>query len=257
MPLTAFNDLARRAFIDVALNEMSIPGRRPSVARAALLTGLTRKDVQRVIDAPAPPDDQVAHGHNRAARVVTGWLRDVKFRDDSGEPLPLPLDDGPISFAALVRRYSGDVTPRAVLDELERVGTVERRPDGLLRLRERGYIPRASDIGKLHILGTDVSLLIGTIDHNLHGGGQPPRFQRKVMYDNLPREVVEEFRALVAQHGQHLLERIDLLLARHDRDVNPMSRGTGRIRLGVGVFSFEEDLGVSPDPDKASAGGRS
>ena len=41
-------------------------------------------------------------------------------------------------------------------------------------------------LGGLHILGTDVASLVETIDHNLQHGAADPRFQRKVMYDNLP-----------------------------------------------------------------------
>src|SRR5882762_9289851 len=74
----AFMELAKHAYVDVALNEFAIPGRKPSVSRAALLTGLTRKDVQRVVDEGGAGDETVLQ-ENRAARVVAGWLRDHDF----------------------------------------------------------------------------------------------------------------------------------------------------------------------------------
>lgn len=241
MPLAAFVELAKRAYVDVAFREFAIPGRKATVSRAALLTGLTRKEVQRLIDLPEVADDGLTAPHNRAARVVAGWVRDTEFHGSDGQPQPLPLD-GPASFSELVRRYSGDVPPRAVLDELLRVGTVERSEDGRIALLTRAYIPRASDTGKIAILGADVSYLISTIDHNLQEAGGPPRFQRKVMYDNLPIEAMDEFRALASRQSQELIELLDAWLARHDRDVNPSVRGTGRMRAGVGAFAFEENL---------------
>jgi hypothetical protein len=66
--------------------------------------------------------------YNRATRVLTGWARDADFLDRRGQPRPLEVD-GAASFAVLVKRYSGDMPARAVLDELVRVGAVERLDD--------------------------------------------------------------------------------------------------------------------------------
>src|SRR5262249_50683733 len=114
--------------------------------------------------------------------------------------------------------------------------------DGNIRLLGRVYIPRSSDIGKINILGADVAYLIDTIDHNMQDGTDGPRFQRKVMYDNLPQEALVEFRALAAKQAQELLEHMDAWLARRDRDANPSVQGSGGVRAGLGVFCFEEDL---------------
>jgi hypothetical protein len=154
----------------------------------------------------------------------------------------LPFDGGNKSFSELVRLYSGDVPPRAVLDELQRVGAVERVDSGKIQLLTRVYIPRVSDREKLQILGSDVADLIATIDNNLQPDRHRPRFQRKVMYDNLPSEAVEKFRELSAAESQELIERMDAWLSRHDRDVNPLVHGSGRVRAGIGIFYFEEDL---------------
>jgi hypothetical protein len=248
MPLPMFVELAKRAYVNIALREFVIPGRRPSMSRAALLTGLTRKEVQRLADAP----EELAGGgyptHNRAARVVAGWVRDGDFHAPDGEPRELEMDAGAASFTGLVRRYGGDVPPRAVLDELMRVGAVVRTAGNRLRLNARVYIPRASEIGKLMILGADVSYLINTIDHNLQEDARAPRFQRKVMYDNVPIEAMDEFRRLTERHAQEVIELLDAWLARHDRDVNPAVRGSGRVRAGVGIFAFEETLEAGQPP---------
>ena len=242
MPLRTFVELAKRAYVNLALREFAIPGRKPSISRAAILTGLTRKEVQRLAGAPEELAGESYAAHSRAARIVAGWVRDADFQASGGEPRELEMDEGAASFAALVRRYGGDVPPRAVLDELMRVGAVVRTTENRVRLNARVYIPRASEVSKLMILGADVSYLINTIDHNLQDSGRTPRFQRKVMYDNVPIEAMEEFRKLTERHAQELIELLDAWLARHDRDVNPAVRGSGRVRAGVGIFAFEESV---------------
>jgi Family of unknown function (DUF6502) len=239
----AFSDLAKRAYVEVAGGEFGIPGRKPSSSRIALLTGLSRKEVQRVVEKSVggAPETQE---HNRAARVVGGWIRDTEFHDGDGQPRALPFDgsnDGKPGFSELVRRYSGDVPPRAVLDELLRVGTASRDDAGTIRLLARLYLPLASDIRKLAILGRDVASLIATIDHNLLEP-DAPLFHRHTASDNLPLEALADLKGVVAARGQALIEELDTALASHDRDVNPAVGGTGRARAGVVVFYFEQEL---------------
>jgi Family of unknown function (DUF6502) len=246
----AFADLAKRAYIQTAGDEFGIPGRKVSGSRIAVLTGLTRKEIQKLNESVSAPDSEALERYNRAARVVSGWIRDPEFIDQAGNPLDLAMDGPKSTFTELVRRHSGDMTMRAILDELVHVGAVEKMEDGRVRLLSRAYIPRASDSDKLAILGADVADLIKTIDHNLTNIDLP-RFQRKLMYDNLPKEAVGKFRELSAARAQGLMEYLDSWLSQHDRDVNPASEGAGRMRAGLGVFYFEEDLG-SRDAGKKS-----
>ena len=193
------------------------------------------------IVAPAAKDSEAGARYNRAARVVGGWVRDKDFCDAAGNPRVLALQEG-ASFAELVRRFSGDIPFRAVLDELLRVGAVETLDDGNIRLKTRAYIPESGDADKLNILGTDVSDLVATIDHNIQHGVADPFFQRKVMYDNVPAEALEEFRRLSGSQAQALLERLDKWLSQHDRDTHPKATGTGRMRTGIGIYYFEEKM---------------
>jgi hypothetical protein len=246
MSFKAFVDIAKHTYVEVAADEFGIPGKKTSVSRVALLSGLTRKDVQRLLDAPAEDDADAGERYNRAARVVAGWVRDPEFSDADGNPRILSLLEGtgrvPPSFAALVRRFSGDIPFRAILDELLRVGVVEKVGDDGIRLKTRAYVPESGDTEKLNILGTDVSDLVSTIDHNLQHGSSDPFFQRKVMYDNVPVEAIQEFRRMSGAQAQALLERLDKWLSQHDRDTHPGNGGTGRVRTGIGIYYFEEDM---------------
>jgi Family of unknown function (DUF6502) len=243
MSFNAFSNLAKRIFVEVGMQEFGIPGKKQTISRVSILTGLSRKDVQRIIGQEGQgTGSDTEERYNRAARVIAGWVRDRDFVDGQGNPLELSPDAQGASFGLLVKRYSGDVPARAVLDELLRVGAVERLSEGRIRLLSRAYIPRTSDLDKLDILGADVADLIATIDHNLQRGESDPRFQRKVMYDNVPQESIGAFRSLSAAQAQALLEAMDKWLSQHDRDTNPAQEGTGRVRVGIGIYYFEENL---------------
>ena len=236
-------DLIKQVYVDLAKEEFGIGGKKATVSRIAILTGLTRKEVKALLAQPWTGDDSTEEEYNRAAWVIAGWLKDPRFGDGRGHPAPLPMEGKRGSFAALVKVYSGDIPVRAMLDELLHVGAVQLMKDGRVCLRSRGYIPQKSAAEKLSILGTDTADLIATIDHNVYVNPGNPRFQRKVMYDNVPVEAAQEFQAIVAARGQELLEALDRWLSHRDRDVNPSSKGTGRVRLGVGLYHFEERLG--------------
>ena len=273
VPFGRFEVLAKQVYVEVAQSEFALPGKKPSASRASILTGLTRKEVQRLLaqaaaasdaagatlpagaaaavpgSTPGETHDAPASRHNRAVRVLGGWTRDADFLGPDGAPRPLHLDGpnaapapqaapGEPGFAELVRRHSGDMPARAVLDELLRVGAVQRRPDGRIEPVARGYVPQQSTVDKLHMLGTDVADLITTIDHNLEHGATDPRFQRKVMYRRLDPTHLAAFRALSSAQAQALLEALDHWLALHDTP-SPAD-GAPAARVGLGIHYFED-----------------
>jgi hypothetical protein len=242
MSYTAFEELARRTYVDVAMKDFCIEGKKPSISRASILSGLTRKEVHRLLELRAAPQDpEQGERYNRAARVLTGWMRDPDFLDAAGQPLALAIE-GPHGFAALVRRHSGDMPARAVLDELLRVGAVRWQDGQHVALQTRAYVPARSATDKLDILGADVAELISTIDHNIEHGGLDPRFQRKVMYEAIPDSALPAFRKLSTNHSQALLERLDAWLQAHDSAPGAAEARTPCTRVGVGIYYFEEPV---------------
>lgn len=235
-----FADIAKSQFVEVARSEFGIEGRKQSTSRIAVITGLTRKEVTRIFRLSFPGDQKAAERYNRASRVVSGWRRDGDFLDSEGTPAVLALSGPARTFQGLVKRYSGDMPYRAVLDELVAQDVVQREGNMRVKLKERAYLPKADAAMKLHILGTDTEYLIDTIGHNLQPGDSEPRFQRKVLYDNLPDEVVPALRRRSSKMGQALLEKLDKIFSRHDRDVNPGAGGSGRNTAGIGIYYFEK-----------------
>jgi hypothetical protein len=245
-----FADLARQVYVDVAESEFTLPGRKQTVSRISVLTGLTRKEVVRLRESTAPEDTEGAASYNRAARVVTGWIQDHPMEGTASGAAPLPMD-GPGSFAELVRRYSGDMPVRAVLDELVRVDAVRVRGTEV-ELVYRHYIPPLGETRKLVYLGEDTSDLISTIGHNLTAAPAEARFQRKVFYDNVPVESMPALRALARDRGERVLDELAREMSRHDRDVNPDVQGSGRMRAVVGIYFAEEPFGPQEKTAAAS-----
>jgi hypothetical protein len=237
-----FADLARWVYTDVAFKEFGIEGKKQTTSRVSVITGLSRKEVQRLRKLEVPVEEDAHERYNRATRVISGWTRDPLYTDADGKPLQLPMNGPDASFSSLVKQFSGDMPVRAVLDELLNVGAVGIQEDGTIKLLTRAYLPGADKKAKINILGADVADLISTINHNLDTRNTTPLFQRKVSYDNVPAEYLDKFNQLSARESQALLEKLDRWLAARDRDTNPDVKGTGRKRVGLGIYYFEEDL---------------
>lgn len=237
-----FSDLAKWVYVQTATEEFGLGNRKQSISRVSVLTGLSRKEVKRVKEMRRPSDADVAEQYNRAVRVIAAWRRERDFSDGHGNPLILPLTGHGSSFAELVRRFSGDLPFRAIMDELVNTGVVEKTEDNHVRLRDRSYVPREDNGMRYHILGTDVGNLIATIDHNLQANESNRLFQRKVSYDNLPQEALAVFHEMAAESAQKLLEKLDEWLAANDRDTNPDIEGTGRHCAGLGIYYFERQF---------------
>jgi Family of unknown function (DUF6502) len=248
IPCDVFSAVARQVYVRVAAEEFVLPGKKQTTSRVSILTGLTRKEVRRIMTTADVEDQEATDRYNRAARVIAGWVRDKGYHDKAGNPIALPVEGKDTSFGALVRCYSGDMPVRAMLDELLRVGAVRKTKDGRIRLTARFYVPERSETDKLQILGTDTADLIATIAHNLTAQAVA-RFQRKVMYDNVPVEAVREIQHHSAERAQAFLEDTDRWLSQQDRDVNPAVKGTGRKRVGIGLYYFEDDVQTSEPKD--------
>lgn len=257
IPFGEFSELVKRAYVEAAMEDFTDGRRKPTDSRAAVMTGLTRKEVKRQREILADEDAVPANrSHaNRASRVVSGWVHDSVFQTRDGQPAILAFE-GAGSFTELVRHYSGDMPPRAVLDELLRVGVVAvDGQTGKIELRQRAYVPAGDSAELLQIFGEDVSDLIATIDYNLVSSerGLQPLFQRTLTYDNIPPEIIERWRKHAAERSQGLLEDLDAWLGPHDADMSGLGRHnrTGEpVRTGISIFYFEDPVPAGNSGDE-------
>jgi len=234
-----FAEVARQVFVDVAARDFTLPKRKISLSRIAIMTGLSRKEAARLAREGKNKKALISSIFNRVTRVLQGWYTDPDFTGPYGVPLDLQFDESArkVSFSELVRRYSGDMPARAMLDELLRVGAARIEGEsGLIRVLSRSYIPEKLDPENVRHFGSQVRCFVDTLDFNMRkaapGRG---RFERIVFADEgLIPEDVEEFDSFLRERGQQLLIELDDWLAARPRP----KEGEPSVHTGVGVYHY-------------------
>lgn len=233
-------ELIKRAYMEVAWDEFTPEGTRPSDSRVAIMTGLTRKEVKRLRETRGEDPMSSLAQMNRATRVLSGWHRDPDFCGQDGKPAALNLTDAEQGFAALVKRYSGDMPPRAMLDELARVGAVdihEQGSDTLISARSRSFIPEGGDAAHLKLFGMSVSDLTTNWDFNLQPAHKDERWlQGHVFTQKLARKAVPLLRNLASERGQSFMENLDDWLLSHETE-----QSEDQVEMGVGIYLFRRE----------------
>lgn len=243
-----FNEVLKNVFVEVAERDFGIPGRKPSQSRVAILTGLTRKEVAKqkaILDGDAELQD--ASNLNRVTKVLLGWHTDAEYTGPYGLPLELPFDPAEgLGITSLVRKYSGDMAPRAMLDELLRVGAVEKVAAGSFKVLTRAYVPESLHPDALERLGGVIKNFVATVEFNTEksapGAG---RFERVVFADNgLRIELLPSFDRLLRTKGQQLLVELDNWLSAQESSESSESLDDSdvtTIKTGVGIYHFIEE----------------
>jgi hypothetical protein len=251
----AFSRLVKEVYIEVGTRHFTLPFKRQTDSRVALVTGITRKEIGQIRRGQAPHRREAIHpGNTLAARVVWRWLAGSPYAAPDGTPYLLPYEArrGAPSFAALVETIGGDIPARAVLDELLRVGAAKLTPGGEVFLTAHAYVPAAALDEKLAMLGSDAAELIEAIVHNLERPGVDAFLQRTVRYDNLGADGLPALRARARELGEAFTERVNELLAAADRDRNPAAPGGARSRAVIGVYYCDAPVDV-PSPESEDA----
>lgn len=254
IPYKTVAEWLRWCYAHVAYEEFAVPGRKPSKSRVAVITGLTRVDVDRLLKMPSPARTDEYAEYQRAAKVLTGWARDSRWHDDAGLALRLPFDtphDGGPSFVKLVEQFSGGTPPRAVLDELIRVGAVEKGKDGLLDLRRPNYVPRADEGSTeyMDILGHAAGGLVDTIDYNTRPDCEETRLQGLAFNGRIPRSKVDEISRHIKARGREFVFEMDDYLY-SQAVAEDESTSVTLEEAGVGIYFFSNQAPGQGDEGK-------
>lgn len=239
MSCLEFEEISRWVFVDVSLrdSEFALPNRnRPFKSRAAILTGLSRKEVMRLAQMPPPEERAAIPSRNRAVRVIAGWMTHNDFVDDDGQPRELAVSKGQRSFADLVRLYSGDVPHRAILDELMQNGLVEKLPGDKLRLSVDSGDHQQLD-EELQQAGLSLGGLLDTLERNQHTDGGEPLPQQCLIPVSVPGNVLPDVRDFIRTETEAFSRRIGEYLGDYAASGDT---GSPPSRVGVGVYYFED-----------------
>jgi len=236
-----FAGLAKSAYVEVATRQFGKRGRPTNVSRAAVLTGLTRREVrtqrERIETGPPPTAGYVTKG----SLILSAWHLDPTFLDSSGRPAILPLEGDGVSFASLLKRCgAGDLPLTTLLKELRGAGAVRKTADGRVEALRRVYIPHAVDGELIRLWATGLADLASTSGHNLTRDSKTStRFERSAVNDRVRAAALPEFRRFLNEEAQAFLERVDAWLTAHEvREGEAAPRGT--VRIGAGVYHIQD-----------------
>jgi len=119
--ISQFQEAAQRAFLQAAARNARFANAKVNQSAVAAMTGLTRSQVRSMLRFPI---NVATHRASRIDQMVRGWLTDPLFTTSAGNARVLQRNGRSGSFAALARKYGGDVPPRALQAELLRQGFI-------------------------------------------------------------------------------------------------------------------------------------
>jgi len=236
-----FSEVAKAVYVEVALKDFKVSGRKATRTRIAVMTGLTRKEVKRVIDEAIKERYELKTSFNRLTRVLVGWHTDPDFTGPYGMPLELQYEaasPSELTFSELVKRHSGDMSPRSILDELIRVSAVKETDASWYRVLRRDYIPEAQGVHNFERAGGVIRNFVNTIDFNMTKSAPGKgRFERQAVADDgIRKQDIPKFDQFLRERCQALLEEVDNWLTKLP---NPdPNKGDEVVRTGVGVYHY-------------------
>ncbi|GAB4217977.1 MAG: DUF6502 family protein [Rhodoferax sp.] len=261
LQLSPMIELLKQALVAEAMARYGLADKGSSDTRIALLTGVHRKDVKRLREAPAaqtvaPPMMPVA------AAVVARWISDPNYlnADQSARPLartPRHGHEGHGDFTSLVASVSRDVGARAVLDELQRLGVVDIRDDGQVVLMQNAFVPKEGLHESFHFLAANVADHLATAVHNLTPARQgDPMLEQSAFSADLSVPQAQALharaRALWAASLQQFLQTATVAEQRSQADPGPRVR----VRFGAYFHQAEQASADASAPAPARRRGR-
>jgi hypothetical protein len=228
---TEFAMALKPVFLGEARREALRTGGKATDSALSLLSGLHRKDVRKA--AVEAVENGVVTAPARASlpsQVVARWVA-------LGWPDSLNIV-GENSFETLVKSVSTDLHPRAVQNELVRLG-VARVESGVIELMRRAFMPDPSKNEGHELLADSVADHLSAGVHNLIDGTQRKFLEQSVFADGLSAEsarVLEQLANRLWQEVMTSVVKAAVPLCEHDEP-----RG-GDQRLRLGMFCYSEPM---------------
>jgi Family of unknown function (DUF6502) len=195
---------------------------------------LLRPDAAAMASAAARPAASLP------GEVVARWLSDRRYRHRNGRLRTLPRGEGAGSFDSLVQGISRDVRPRALLDELLRLG-VARESDNGIELVAASFVPRRGLAEVASLFADNLHDHAAAAAENLHQPeGGPNHLEQSVFVDELTEASVQRLRQVSVQAWQQAFRQVMTeAQERFDEDAAeaPADARQHRARFGVYFYS--------------------
>jgi Family of unknown function (DUF6502) len=241
--------LLRAVYVHEAVRTDAKRGKKPNVSRIALVTGVDRPEVARILSNPPRVDPWLETRRHRVNRVLAGWYSDSDFVDGERPQLLIikTREQKQPTFWKLARRYAPGVYPGLILSELIRVGAVEKLQDGRIKVRMRRYRAGEFSDESLREIGSRARRLLQTVISNATGGDLP-RVCRAVERADIDPKFLPLVRKMFADRSEAMLLGLQEEL-KSSRWRGARSTGQ-RTRIGLTVFSYEEGQGEHTSSEK-------
>lgn len=241
----AFAAALKRVFLAAAQDELKARGMAQTDSAITLLSGVHRRDVRTLLrGAPVPEGGTGRAAMSMACEVALRWLSGKPWLDAQQRPRALPRGSGEDSFDALVASVSSDIRPRAVLDELKRLGVAEEAGDSV-RLLVSNFIPKQGFQEMSWLYADNLHDHVATASRNLNG--DTDLLEQSVHVDQITGASADELhRAALAAWKQVFRDYFRLAEQRFDHDAAqvPAEQRDHRARFGV-YFFIDKDKGSS------------
>lgn len=241
---TVFVAALKRLFLQAAQQELATRGMAATDSAVSLLSGVHRRDVRQLLrGAAADPLAAESPGSlGLAAQVVGRWMNDAQFVDAQGASRVLPRSGERGSFDALVAGVSRDVRPKAVLDELLRLGVVHETDEGAVVLENTGFAPRQGFEEMSWLFAQNLQDHACAAVANLQGEGN--FLEQAVFVDELTALSADRMRQVSLQAWKAAFKTVmHEAQERFDADAAqaPAEQRTHRARFGVYFYSQREN----------------
>lgn len=242
-------DILKDTYFQVAMESMATEG-EATTSRISLGTGLHRKDVKRMREAG--PEAGVARRTTLASEVFTRWVSDRRFLDGQRRPRPLARlasVGGARSFEALAEGVSRDVRPKALLDELLRLGLVSVDGEDRVTLDRRAFVPRQGSDEQLFFFGENVHDHLAAAVANLLAD-EPALLEQAIFGGDLSGESVDEIARLVREGWRGMMR--DIVPKASELDARDAAEGRTDHRMRFGIYFYSEPKKTAESESKAA-----
>jgi Family of unknown function (DUF6502) len=241
----AFAGMLKTVFVDAARAELERGGTQPTYSALSVLSGVHRKDVRAIAEAPRDPAALPPRGVPLASQVYTRWLTARRYRSRDGQPRALPRSGSGITFESLAREVSVDVHPRTVMDELLRLGLVTLEGDLLIPV-STSFLPSRRLDEMSALFAANAADHMAAAVHNLTTDA-PRYLEQSVFADGLAAASVEHLHELARETWQEAFETmVKEARKRVAADEQVPAGEQQRMRFGI-YFYGEPQAGASGD----------
>jgi len=235
----AFCDLVKSSYVKVSEAEFRLDAKPQTDSRISLLTGIHRREVNRLRNEAVTEID-LPQRASMSALLLTIWSGHPEYLDGQGMPIPLPRlaskGEGQ-SFEALVQSVSKDFRARVVLDEWLRQGLVTLDKDDNVHLATDAFVQPQDIEEKIYYFGQNIHDHLAATVHNL-AGNAPPFLDRCVYYDKLSADSIGELAEYSRTVGMRALHSINKRAAELQK--RDGGNANAVYRTNFGVYNFSE-----------------